>query len=39
MKDMKKPVMAKPKAGMKLHKVIALGGKPSGFKKINNKNK
>ena len=28
---------AKPKPGMKLHKVIALGGKPSDFKKLNNK--
>jgi hypothetical protein len=27
----------KPKAGMKLHKVIALGGKPSDFKKLNKK--
>lgn len=26
----------KPKAGMKLHKYIALGGKPSSFNKVNN---
>lgn len=28
---------AKPKKGMTLHKVIALGGKPSDFKNINKK--
>lgn len=26
---------AKPKKGMKLHKVIALGGKPGKFKSLN----
>lgn len=28
---------SKPKKGMKLHKVIATGGKPSDFKKLNAK--
>lgn len=27
----------KPKAGMKLHKFIALGGKPSDYNKVNKK--
>lgn len=28
---------AKPKAGMKLHKFIATGGKPKNFNKVNKK--
>lgn len=28
---------SKPKAGMKLHKVIATGGTPADFKKLNKK--
>lgn len=35
---MKKQAMkAKPKAGMKLHKFIATGGKPKDFNKVNKK--
>ncbi len=29
---------SKPKAGMKLHKFIAVGGKPQDFNKVNKKN-
>lgn len=29
----------KPKAGMKLHKFIALGGKPKDFNSVNKKKK
>jgi hypothetical protein len=32
-----KPKMATPKKGMKLHKVIALGGKPTTFTSLNKK--
>lgn len=28
---------SKPKAGMKLHKFIATGGKPADYKKVNKK--
>lgn len=33
----KQEMKAKPKAGMKLHKFIATGGKPKDFNKVNKK--
>ncbi len=37
MQEPKAKLKNKPTRGMKLHKVIALGGKPSDFRKLNKK--